>query len=172
MENFMKKLQPLQQSDIKWVIDFLNTKIEPIFSAVLNDEEKKELSIFYDFKYFEKNLLDWKKFYVYINRWVVCWFLSYKNKDPITTYLEHFYIHPDMQNKWLWTSLIEEFEEYCRTNGIKYILTETYYKYDWAINFYKKVNYQSLNNINLIDSYFSRFYKNLVEKSLMFYKIL
>lgn len=158
--------------DICDVLELINTKINPIFESVLNEEEKVDLIYNDDENDIDKYIKNWDYIFIYKDKWKLIWYIRYKKKDDNVAYINEFYINPDNQKKWIWTKLLKELEEKIAKFWFKYILLETQRKFYWAVNFYFKNWYIELSNNNLSETYFKKFYTKLVDSSIMFYKKL
>ena len=74
---------------------------------------------------------------------------SFRLKNSQTVWLSMIYINPEYQNQGLGSTLLKKVEEVAKKLGALVIVLETDKKTIWAINFYKKNNYQILSDENL-----------------------
>ena len=159
--------------DYQNIADFINTYINPQFSAVLDEEEKEYLVSCENESTMIESVESWYVWYVcYDNDWILQATASVRKKDQKVIYLWHFYVRTDNQRIWLWSLLLEEIESMVKNDWYDYILLETQKKFFWAVNFYFKRWYKELNNENISQTYFKKFYNRLVDPSIMFYKVL
>jgi ribosomal protein S18 acetylase RimI-like enzyme len=144
------------------IIDLYNEELVEYFNK-FSKEECNFLTI-NDFK---------DKFLYYLEEnWNIIWFLYFKNKDEKTIYINWFFIFPKYQLNWYWKEMLNLLEKILKKQNISYVLLETENDNKPAISFYEKMWFFILNNENLKFTYFSKFYTNLVDSTIMFYKKL
>ncbi len=95
--------------------------------------------------------------------------IRYRKKDEKTLYISDFHIFDVFRHKWFWKKMMELFIE-TQVDDIKYIILETNKNNKKAQIFYKKCWFRELLNKNLESTYFKKFYKQLCDETIMFYK--
>lgn len=73
-------------------------------------------------------------------------YVVFRKKNSETVWISSLYILPGEQGKGTGTSLLKKIEEFARSINCTVVALETHMRADWALNFYKKNNYNKVNN--------------------------
>lgn len=161
------------EHDYQKIADFINADVNPQFLAVLDSEEAKFLVLEETEASIRDAVNHGNTFYlVFDEKSEIKALASGREKDLKTVYLGRFYVRTDCQRSGFGSKFLAEIERKLKGHGYEYLILETQKKFYWAVKFYLKNGYSVLTNEDLPSSYFSKFYKRLVDPSTMFYKKL
>lgn len=99
--------------------------------------------------YFIIESIDLWRVFVIENSWGIAWFLLYQNIWGNTILMSLLKIHSNFYRQWLWSQLLDYFEEFLRTQWIHWYVSSAMLDNHWAQIFHEKKNFQDIGILNM-----------------------
>ncbi len=161
------KLELATQDNIESWKSIYNDNIYPLFYNTLGVEIRDHLHKI-------ENINIWGEyacFFIKDDEDKTIWSIYYKSKDPITAYINWFYILPEYQYKWYWKQAFELLIKHLIYMHYEHMYLETRLEYIWATSFYESMNLEKIESNDILNNhYVGNFYKTLVPNSVFYYK--
>lgn len=72
-------------------------------------------------------------------------YISFRKKNDHVVWISELYVDPDSQGKGAGRILIDFVISFAKDNNCEVVALETHVKADWAINFYKNLDFEIVN---------------------------
>ena len=141
----MKIIEP-NLGDFKRIAEIHNEANKP-FRLVYSSEEKEAFGEEIETEETIEEIFKTRKLLVAENEEnFILGYVIFRKKNDEVVWISSLFVDPKFQRQAIGEKLLKSVEEYAVKNNCKLVTLETHRKANWAIDFYKKQNYEIVND--------------------------
>lgn len=134
-----------EDKDFKQIADINNRAEEP-FRDICSQDEIAEGAMEMATEETMRDTLKRREMLVAKDGDKIFGYITFRNKHDAVVWVSSLYVDPDFQKKGIGRKLIESVEKFAKDSNCKLVALETHKDATWAINFYKKLGYELVND--------------------------